>query len=495
MSDKKDELASSHFLPSSAIGRFMALQTLAKGSQPTSPSSSSSSRPSKKPRNDSTTTVATPVPSPTLSRLPRHHQQQAVSRAGSQTGSSRYATNLARSTSATTRTVTTQNRIPPAVMNEPQTQRISGQAPRPQYIELPTTTPREYDPIPPPSSEETYKYIASTRLLQKTHLVRALLDPDCGRISLVERDFEYLKAITPDTVQCEDTTLLVEADLVVDEQTAIIFYPLGDIGQAAGLDADGGLNTLVATLARIGPRYKVLWLIFEEYYSPAFPMNYTTATAASHFYRAPSSLLSSSTSSRNPAAVSRAPSATSILMRPNPYTGPTLKQLIRLMAWIPFTRTRSSWLFNIHRPGSGGVGGDGGQSHRHQVKESTAQQSFGMSDSARGMDNVPFETQVVFASDERCAARMARAIGEGTHERFLGSFRLFNPFSIQLILSLCSLKEFFAMSHQERCKAVGRFIDPNILAIFDKVITTPTTTTTGTTTAEGAAGAVRWTMP
>ncbi|KAF8937312.1 hypothetical protein BGZ47_009098 [Haplosporangium gracile] len=199
-------------------------------------------------------------------------------------------------------------------------------------------------------------------------------------------------------MQGRDITSPVEADLILDEHTAIIFHPLGDLGQAIGLDVEGGLKTLVATLARIGPRYKNLWLIFEEYYSPAY----------------------------------------------------------------------------------------------------------------LAMDEIPFETQVLFASDERYAARMVRAIAEGivrridrpakegirrdedgwqdaeewlwrdwlndqdsTHERFLGAFRIFNPFSIQLILSLCSLKEFFAMEHQQRCKTVGRFVDPSVLAIFDKVVATP----------------------
>jgi hypothetical protein len=62
-------------------------------------------------------------------------------------------------------------------------------------IDLPTTVPRAYDLLPPPDFKETHKYIASSRLLQKTALVKALEDPDCGRASLVERDFEYLRVI------------------------------------------------------------------------------------------------------------------------------------------------------------------------------------------------------------------------------------------------------------------------------------------------------------
>ncbi|KAF9145254.1 hypothetical protein BGX30_009835 [Mortierella sp. GBA39] len=332
-------------------------------------------------------------------------------------------------------------------------------------------------------SEETHKYIASSRLIQKTALVKALVDPNCGRVSLVERDFEYLRCMTSDTGQGLDGSPPVEADLILDEHTAILFHPLGDLGQASGLDVEGGLKTLVATLARIGPRYMNLWLIFEEFYSPAHLVTAGSIRVTAGMQQAPSVPLP-------------------ILARPNPYTGPTMKYLSQFMAWVPSTQTRTRWLSRIRCP-------PGHQSH--QTKGSSVQQqSIGMQDPGQSMDETQFETQVLFASDERCAARMVRAIGEGivrridraardgvrkdedgwqdaeewlwrdwlndqdsTHERFLGAFRIFNPFSIQLILSLCSLKEFFAMDHQQRCKTVGRFIDPNVLAIFDKVVATP----------------------
>ncbi|KAK3847238.1 MAG: hypothetical protein J3R72DRAFT_486045 [Linnemannia gamsii] len=356
-------------------------------------------------------------------------------------------------------------------------------------IDLPMTIPRAYDVLPPPDSKETHKYIASSRLLQKTALVKALEDADCGRVSLVERDFEYLRDITPDTAQGQDATSLVEADLTLDEHTAVIFHPLGDLGQAAGMDVKAGLNTLVATLALIGPRYKSLWLIFEEYYTP---VSLTTSTN----FRS-----GDNTKSRS---LPRAPLIPANLTRPNPYTGPTMTYLSQFMAWVPITQTRTRWLSRIRHSTKPRT------SQQQQQQPQQQQQSFGVKNPGQAMDEVPFETQVLFASDERCAARMVRAIGEGivrridraarngvrrdedgwrdaeewlwrdwlndqdsTHERFLNAFRLFNPFSIQLILSLCSLKEFFAMDHQQRCKTVGRFIDHNILAIFDKVVATP----------------------
>lgn len=51
---------------------------------------------------------------------------------------------------------------------------------------------RPYDPLPVPS-QEIHRYIVSTRLLQNTAIVRALLDPECGRSQLVERDVDYLR--------------------------------------------------------------------------------------------------------------------------------------------------------------------------------------------------------------------------------------------------------------------------------------------------------------
>lgn len=302
-----------------------------------------------------------------------------------------------------------------------------------KHIELPTTTvPREYDALRPPGSEETHKYIASSRLIQKTALVKALLDPDCGRSSFVERDFEYLrvtklkyfgiftrecmlfclirfdsnpisvsltmllKAMTPDAAHGQDATSSVEADLILDEHTAILFHPLGDLGQATGFDVEGGLKTLVATLARIGPRYKNLWLIFEEYYSPA------------HLVITSSTTITSGIRTAVGQRVSSAPLP--ILARPNPYSGPTMKHLGQFMAWVPSTRTRTHWLSRIHR--------QLGYQQSHQTTKGgdvrqQQQQPFGIQDPGQAMDDITFETQVLFASEEHCAARMVRAIGEG----------------------------------------------------------------------------------
>ena len=156
------------------------------------------------------------------------------------------------------------------------------------------------------------------------------------------------------------------------------------------MDAEGGLKTLVATLARIGPRYKNLWLIFEEYYSPAHLVTAGSIRITTSIQQAPSAPLS-------------------ILVQPNPYTGPTMKYLSQFMAWVPSTQTRTRWLSRIRRPP--------GHQSRQTKGGNVQQQSFGMQDPGQAMDEIPFETQVLFASDARCAARMVRAIGEGIVRR------------------------------------------------------------------------------
>lgn len=55
---------------------------------------------------------------------------------------------------------------------------------------------RPYDTLPAPS-QEIHRYITSTRVIQNTAIVRSLLDPECGRSQLVERDVEYLRVNTP----------------------------------------------------------------------------------------------------------------------------------------------------------------------------------------------------------------------------------------------------------------------------------------------------------
>ncbi|KAI1318560.1 hypothetical protein EDD11_006250 [Mortierella claussenii] len=236
---------------------------------------------------------------------------------------------------------------------------------------------RPYDLLSPPGPD-IHRYIASTRPLQNAALVHALLDPNCANIQLLERDVEHLRELLPESTPNRLTTY-VEADLVLDEETAIILYPLRLIGQSSVQDPDAGLNELIAVVARIGPRYKMLWIIFEEY-----------------------SASRSSTPLASKPGIGRSPLSDPPLMRLDPYAGPVMQQLNKLMAWIPFTHEQRGWLSRL----------------RHQKGDrprSITQELFQLAFS--DVSELPFETRLLFASDERCAAWLARAIGEGIAAR------------------------------------------------------------------------------
>ncbi|KAF9436815.1 hypothetical protein BGZ76_002897 [Entomortierella beljakovae] len=129
---------------------------------------------------------------------------------------------------------------------------------------LPKPMVRPYDPLPQLEISDTHRYIATNRLLQNTTIVRTISDPGQHNIKLIERDVEYLRALLPENVKNRATTR-VEADIILDESNGIILYPLREIGQSTLHNPDAGLNELLLVLGRIGPRYKVIWLILEEY--------------------------------------------------------------------------------------------------------------------------------------------------------------------------------------------------------------------------------------
>ncbi|KAF9942066.1 hypothetical protein BGZ65_010977, partial [Modicella reniformis] len=197
-----------------------------------------------------------------------------------------------------------------------------------------------------------HRYIASNRLLQNTVIIRALLDPECGRSQLVERDVEYLRVLLPEAMQNRAEARL-EADIIIDEKNAVIFYPLRDIGQTTAQDPNSGLNELLATVARIGPRYKVIWLVFEEYswYRPRITHS-GHSIARSTFDLGPNQVQKSrgSTTTAETRDRGRVGQATTIIpasnvvsptlsrprvstLRLDPYAGPVMEQLQKFMAW------------------------------------------------------------------------------------------------------------------------------------------------------------------
>ncbi|KAF9409964.1 hypothetical protein BGZ94_001797 [Podila epigama] len=360
---------------------------------------------------------------------------------------------------------------------------------------------------------EQHRYIISTHLLQNTELIRALLDPACANVDLVERDFEYLRKMLPESTRNRDT-IRVEADLVLDEHNAVIFYPLRLLGQRKSTMRDishnnptggskrcsssilfSGLEELAEFIARVGPRYRVLWIILEEYSWTPNPISNCKSLGAMAFQFLPKSTKTTlSISQQVPQQVpQRAPQHA--ILNINPYVGPVMEGLTVLLSWAATCQERDHWLAMVSTESLTT------SSHHH----GRARSGVGSNYRQRR-----FQTQILFASDARSSALVARTIGdkivaqlehivaqglrherdgwqnkeewlwrewlneqESTHERFLNALQIFNPFSVQLILSLCTLREFLAMDHNKRIDVVGKFVDPEVLAEFQHVISQP----------------------
>lgn len=162
-----------------------------------------------------------------------------------------------------------------------------------------------------------------------------------------------------------------------------MFYPLREIGQRDVHDPDAGLNELVACIGRIGPRYKVLWIIFEEY------------TWWSSIHSAPTATFSTCSFSGYTSSVP--PSHP--LPRIDPYAGPVMIQLRKLMSWIPTTTEARSWTSKLSCQSGNEI---------FNIKDDHTMGDLGCQAPVR------FQIRILFASDERCAARMSRAVGENT---------------------------------------------------------------------------------
>ncbi|KAF9116598.1 hypothetical protein BGX27_001007 [Mortierella sp. AM989] len=355
---------------------------------------------------------------------------------------------------------------------------------------------RPYDPLPPPATSDIHRYIISTRLLQNTTIVRALVDTNLGRAELVDRDVEYLRVFLPEETSRRSTTR-VEADIILDENNAVILYPLREIGQSTAQDPDAGLNELVTILGRVGPRYKAVWLILEEYSWARLAPSVTKSDRSiprESFAKEDGKDRPTieSTTIKDNYQEGRTESTSDIkpdtaingVVRLDPFAGPVIVQLNKLMAWIHTTHDQESWWArqSQHTPLN---------YHNSCHLQSALQDPF--LSAFTGIGELKFQTRVLFASDERCTAWMSRAIGDGIATTIERSARAgvrreedgwqdreewvwrdwLNERDSTLILSLCSLKEFMGMDHKQRVKTVGKFIDHKVLAIFDKIITSP----------------------
>ncbi|CAJ0832463.1 8620_t:CDS:10 [Entrophospora sp. SA101] len=110
-----------------------------------------------------------------------------------------------------------------------------------------------------PAPTTVHKYIISSRLLQNNRLLTALRSDNC-KVELIERDFEYLKTFLSDDYYEQQKNLnYVEADLILDERTAMIYFPLNKISQIQIF------TQFLNTLTRLAQKYSNFYLILENY--------------------------------------------------------------------------------------------------------------------------------------------------------------------------------------------------------------------------------------
>ncbi|CAG8524638.1 13568_t:CDS:10 [Racocetra fulgida] len=101
----------------------------------------------------------------------------------------------------------------------------------------------------------THKYIVSARLLANRGLLLNLKGIYC-KVEVFERDFEYLRPLLPND---ELETSYIDCDLIIDERTGIIYYPLNLISQ------EQSVPTIARTIIRLAQKYSSLYVILETY--------------------------------------------------------------------------------------------------------------------------------------------------------------------------------------------------------------------------------------
>ncbi|KAG0015553.1 hypothetical protein BGZ80_009789 [Entomortierella chlamydospora] len=407
------------FSPSSAIDRFLALRTLAASESsiltpPTSESSNIGSPSTKRQRTKPAGHVnipcrphpATPAASQSLPNLELTKQRQRSKQTTKERVEPRSNAN---------------SRIPTSIypLLETDDNDIVSQSRSPV---------RPDEPLPSLTKPDIHRYIVSTRLLQNTAIIRALVDPNCGRAELIERDVEYLRALLSEDTASRSTTR-VEADIILDENNAVVLYSLREIGQAIAQDPDAGLNELVAILGRIGPRYKVVWLILEEYSwaklppyvtkrsssasrgSSVCPSRSTPAKESVNIKSVDKTTNSTRNSKTTPTESPTSNSKPTVShtttkggFRLDPYVGPVMVQLKKLMAWVQTTHDRQGWWARRSN-------NSGGNSDLQSILYDPFLSGFS------GISELRFETRVLFASDERCTAWISRAIGDAIADK------------------------------------------------------------------------------
>nr|CAG8605701.1 9653_t:CDS:2 [Entrophospora candida] len=281
-----------------------------------------------------------------------------------------------------------------------------------------------------PAPTTVHKYIISSRLLQNNRLLTALRSDNC-KVELIERDFEYLKTFLSDDYYEQQKNLnYVEADLILDERTAMIYFPLNKISQIQIF------TQFLNTLTRLAQKYSNFYLILENYTrnnnnnsddmmielsTTPYLFTLPTIKALANLSSLPSIHILYSTSEEMSA------------------------RLARLIGDVCATKCE-----NFNNNNNLIVIDDDGNNY----------DSIGNSGDGNGWKN-----------RQQWESRDWMITEESLHEKFLTCFTPFiNPFTAQMILTATNLREFLAMSHLERRELIGDWIDEERLIQFNEIV-------------------------
>ncbi|CAG8607056.1 14557_t:CDS:10, partial [Ambispora leptoticha] len=270
----------------------------------------------------------------------------------------------------------------------------------------------------------THKYIISSRLLQNHAFVTALRSEDC-KVELIERDFEYLRTILPDNISA---TKHIDADLILDEKSALIFLSLLQLSQQNSASNKKSSIETALSILHLHKKYSNLYLVFETY-----------------VWNQKSSI----SDSTKPSLI------------PYPFTSPNQKAMNELLAILESCECNFEIFFSSSEKISA--------RYVRMVGDFCAEKCDN-DDGDEGEEKTNYHAKA-WNSRRQWESRQWMTAEESLHERFLTSFSpLINAFSAQIILTVTTLLEFLRMTHKERVDLFGGWIDEIRLAKFDEII-------------------------
>ncbi|CAG8527483.1 4840_t:CDS:10 [Ambispora gerdemannii] len=293
----------------------------------------------------------------------------------------------------------------------------------PIYQQKQESTPQSeniYTHLPIPIT--THTYIISSRLLQNRAFVTALRSEDC-KVELIERDFEYLRTTLPDNVS---TTQHVDADLILDEESALIFLSLLQLSQQNSASNKKSSTEAALSILHLHKKYANLYLVLETY---AWNQKSNDSIKSS--------------------------------LIPYPFTSPNQKALNELLVILESCECNVEIFFSSREEISA--------RYARMIGDCCAEKC-NSDDGGEGERQTNYPAKG-WKSRRQWESRQWMATEESLHERFLTSFSpLINAFAAQIILTATTLSEFLRMTHKERIDLFSGWIDETRLAKFDETI-------------------------